>query len=40
MHGEKVKSLWDIRIFLGLVPKELHCIMICMHNEKFSFLQE
>jgi hypothetical protein len=30
MHVQNLmNSLWDIRIFLGLVPKESHCI-ICM----------
>jgi hypothetical protein len=27
-----MNSLWDIRIFLGLVPKESPCITCCNHN--------
>jgi hypothetical protein len=26
-----MNSLWDIRIFLGLVPKESPCIMIIIY---------
>ena len=25
-----MNSLWDIRIFLGLVPKESHCVTVCL----------
>jgi hypothetical protein len=31
-----MNSLWDIRIFLGLVPKESPCINeVCETNKKF-----
>ena len=31
-----MNSLWDIRIFLGLVPKESHCIL--SRSDWFSFV--
>ena len=31
-----MNSLWDIRIFLGLVPKESHYIYIGLDNELYK----
>ena len=33
-----MNSLWDIRIFLGLVPKESHCITN-IEGEQSLFVQ-
>jgi hypothetical protein len=32
-----MNSLWDIRIFLGLVPKESPCIIVRRVLMKFGF---